>query len=1364
MLMNQENISVTKDVLQVVILALGVLSNLFPLVKGFLKDRPQETTTTRDQQVPPVRKYSKDTTTRPRSMMDLSFVLICYGFFSFLLTDSLAISDRDPFPLAGTILYVLFITLLVVATMVGAWFRQKGEMVTGFLAITTLLVLVLSRGGPFQGAPAGYVEGISLWVPVVSLVILASSLLIYTFGSPLSKASTKRNRALISGIIVLLITIASAALGKQFVTNVVKSKYVPNLDNPEAKKLTGIIEEWDLKNRRIFYQLASEAKLAAYYQGEYLSVHGLYPVASEGGSLPTDPTPTPTPPATASPASTRTTQPQTTQSPARSPEPKPTQSPVNKQTQTQLSQPDFRHLLQEENDMLAKTGQVIYGSEFASQLRRVLYERERDQVRSVGIKYAVSSRLNALIGSFSRLESENKSKYMFLRLDWIHRAGLDDQAPATIQLPGVTARARFDEIAIVRNIRTLHNQEHLRAKLLDEFDSYNSRVREPFRRDDVTFYRRAYGSGAPFPVVGLFSREIENPEYVPAIFMCQMAKLYKHALYPDIKSSDYSEQFTEQLSLPPREESYVIYKEYQSLAPYLIRRNFKIRDQLQEKKVEGAINRFNELKSETQKSFLHYVKKPSATFYALADLAPLGLDFSPITSGNYNGAATQLIALLGSQTTIEETDKITTIAHRIRSLQKSTGDTVKLLLEKEDSNRPVGLLFQDEVLQFAKELNDLSEGLELSKGQEDATKESFFTSVIDPVWLAIYDFTNPNSARFSEKVKNEARQSLEDFRRLNDKDQEAVLHQLATGLYQPGGPNGLDPISTLVAQANSWNSTAALLCASLLVLPLLLVCLVAGGFFARKLIARDRMREMVAKEEEGYPETDRTLGTPVEMYGTDDALRNMRNLSERGWSTIGVVGRRGVGKSRLLYALTQIDPDRPETPTIKVWVASPSRFQEEDFIASMFERLALSAEAAISTFLGVKPLSIRRIESRSAQVGTWLYFGALILLITIVYGMYSRLTRPDIVITWVPILALIFTSLGFLISHLSKLQPVDLTFWLQRDRTHNPHTVMLYQEVSEALRFLRRRAQGAIREYFWQGRGLLRTFAMLALGCISIVVGFYALYLMARGADEAAAVFFYIALISLSLMFFLYHQHRLSSGDRTLNYGQSLMSLIATYRSFASAIVYRLKQGAIGHQSERKFSVLICVDELDKIVDFEEIRTFVRRIKAIFEVPGIYYYVSLAEDTLTSLYLGPSVGKNEIDSSFDHIIRIQPLSCDVSEVIARRYLNSHGFTELPNRLPRTLAAISFGIPRDIIRRCDEFIARTDSKSVQPEILVANVRKTQATLGYELKQLSSLQVVELTRDPIATIQSVARMLTGDELSVDSQKLLLSLGVI
>src|SRR6185503_16601233 len=104
------------------------------------------------------------------------------------------------------------------------------------------------------------------------------------------------------------------------------------------------------------------------------------------------------------------------------------------------------------------------------------------------------------------------------------------------------------------------------------------------------------------------------------------------------------------------------------------------------------------------------------------------------------------------------------------------------------------------------------------------------------------------------------------------------------------------------------------------------------------------------------------------------------------------------------------------------------------------------------------------------------------------------------------------------------------------------------------------------------------------------------------------------------------------------------------------SMVHRLRQGALGHKAERKFSVLICVDELDKVVDFEEIRAFVRRIKAIFEVPGVYYYVSLAEDTLTSLYLGPAAGKNEIDSAFDHIIRIPQLKCSVGEKIAAEYL------------------------------------------------------------------------------------------------------------
>ena len=307
------------------------------------------------------------------------------------------------------------------------------------------------------------------------------------------------------------------------------------------------------------------------------------------------------------------------------------------------------------------------------------------------------------------------------------------------------------------------------------------------------------------------------------------------------------------------------------------------------------------------------------------------------------------------------------------------------------------------------------------------------------------------------------------------------------------------------------------------------------------------------------------------------------------------------------------------TPTIKVWVSSPSKFQEEDFIYSIFERLALSTEGTIANYLGAKPISIRRIESRTAQVGAWLYVAAMIILGCVVYQMYNRLTRSDIIITWLPILAIVFTSIWLFVDYLTKLQPVNLSSWLQRDRSHNPHTVMLYKEVFDILRVLRERTTDSSTRLF-TARVILRATGLIVLCIVLVLASFFILFNFS--SSLSSLIFGAVLLTMLSAWAVFYLLQRNVPDERFSAHGQSLMSLVADYRAFATSIVQRLSQGALGHLPERRFSVLICVDELDKIVDFEEIRAFVRRIKAIFEVPGVYSCF-LAEDSHVSLS-GPS--------------------------------------------------------------------------------------------------------------------------------------------
>ena len=145
--------------------------------------------------------------------------------------------------------------------------------------------------------------------------------------------------------------------------------------------------------------------------------------------------------------------------------------------------------------------------------------------------------------------------------------------------------------------------------------------------------------------------------------------------------------------------------------------------------------------------------------------------------------------------------------------------------------------------------------------------------------------------------------------------------------------------------------------------------------------------------------------------------------------------------------------------------------------------------------------------------------------------------------------------------------------------------------------------------------------------------------------DDAPSISYavpYIVFAVLALVAWLYVYLHSSAGGQLKARALSLMSLIAEYRAFASTIVYRPGRGALGRTSNMVFP-LVCVDELDKIVDFEDIRTFVAGLRQSSRYQVFDYYVSLAEDTLNELYLGPAEGKNEIDSSFDHIIRIPPV-------------------------------------------------------------------------------------------------------------------------
>jgi hypothetical protein len=153
-------------------------------------------------------------------------------------------------------------------------------------------------------------------------------------------------------------------------------------------------------------------------------------------------------------------------------------------------------------------------------------------------------------------------------------------------------------------------------------------------------------------------------------------------------------------------------------------------------------------------------------------------------------------------------------------------------------------------------------------------------------------------------------------------------------------------------------------------------------------------------------------------------------------------------------------------------------------------------------------------------------------------------------------------------------------------------------------------------------------------------------------------------------------------------------------------------------------------------------------------VPGIYYYISLAEDTLARLNLAPAEGKSEIDSSLDHVVRVPPLSWNDSRELVRSYFAKRGFSATDDRVATMIATVSFGVPRDVIRRCDEMLATYEGKLegeiTVPDVAViaASVRRDRVELAGEREGWNLETYDRLMADPKPAADAILAMLTKE----------------
>lgn len=161
----------------------------------------------------------------------------------------------------------------------------------------------------------------------------------------------------------------------------------------------------------------------------------------------------------------------------------------------------------------------------------------------------------------------------------------------------------------------------------------------------------------------------------------------------------------------------------------------------------------------------------------------------------------------------------------------------------------------------------------------------------------------------------------------------------------------------------------------------------------------------------------------------------------------------------------------------------------------------------------------------------------------------------------------------------------------------------------------------------------------------------------------------------------------------------TLQSLVDEYKRYVQEvrnyISKALEESGYSKKKRESFSkILICIDELDKVLDPNRLHDMLKSLKSIFELEGVYYILSISEDALESYELRGLQTKNEIDSTFTHVFKLPPMEVDqCREFYIQKKIKD-------NIVP--LAIVNGGgVPRDM-ERISDLIQLNSNQRMSPE--------------------------------------------------------------
>jgi hypothetical protein len=175
---------------------------------------------------------------------------------------------------------------------------------------------------------------------------------------------------------------------------------------------------------------------------------------------------------------------------------------------------------------------------------------------------------------------------------------------------------------------------------------------------------------------------------------------------------------------------------------------------------------------------------------------------------------------------------------------------------------------------------------------------------------------------------------------------------------------------------------------------------------------------------------------------------------------------------------------------------------------------------------------------------------------------------------------------------------------------------------------------------------------------------------------------------------------------------------------------------------------IICIDELDKIADPEEVKKLLRGIKGAIFQKNCYYLISISEDAVRSFRTRISSERDMLESTFDEMITLDRIDLNIARKIARQWLGHEYEEELPEETKKTIDVIgvlSGGVPRELIRNLREVLIARENDVVPIEAWEILFRKKVCDFRNEAK------LAQISEDVKTEVYEIANKLMRDDLS-------------